>query len=48
MKCYLKWVFDAFEIIKKIEEERNHLDGYKVESNSSVTSNQGFAEVRAK
>jgi|TARA_R110002020_G_scaffold102076_2_gene239961 hypothetical protein len=41
-------IFDAFEIIKKIEEERNHLDGYKVESNSSVTSNQGFAEVRAK
>ena len=41
-------IFDAFEILKRIEEERANLEGYNVTTNSSLTSNQGFAEVRAK
>ncbi len=39
-------IFDAFDIVKRIEEERNNIDGYVVSPSSSTT--QGFAEGRAK
>lgn len=38
-------IFDAFEILKRIEDEKNILDG--VETTHAVT-NKGFAESRAK
>lgn len=39
-------IFDAFEILKRIEEERQALDG--VEVKSKTDSKQGFAERRSK
>lgn len=39
-------IFDAFEILKRIEEEREALDGSKI--NSKVDTKQGFAERRSK
>ena len=39
-------IFDAFDILKRIEEERENLEGYTVSLNS--TSSHGFAEERAK
>ncbi len=38
--------FDAFEILKRIEEEREALDGGQI--NSKVDTKQGFAERRSK
>ncbi len=39
-------IFDAFEILKRIEEEREALDGGQI--NSKVDTKQGFAERRSK
>ena len=39
-------IFDAFDIIKRIEEERESLEGYTLTVNSNTP--QGFAEGRAK
>ena len=37
-------IFDAFEILKRIEEERDKLDGIETKNNLS----KGFAESRSK
>ena len=39
-------IMDAFEIVKKIEEERNLLEGITVENKNSTP--KGFAESRSK
>ena len=39
-------IFDAFEILKKIEEEKEVLEGTNV--NTKVDTKQGFAERRSK
>tara|TARA_Y100000310_G_scaffold116652_1_gene115360 strand:- start:5625 stop:5909 length:285 start_codon:yes stop_codon:yes gene_type:complete len=39
-------IFDAFDIVKRIEDERENLEGYSLTANS--TTSQGFAEGRAK
>jgi len=39
-------IFDAFEILQRIEEERSILDGE--EPTKAVNTNQGFAERRSK
>lgn len=38
-------IFDAFEILKRIEDEKNILEGVE---NNVTHSNRGFAESRAK
>jgi hypothetical protein len=38
-------IMDAFEILKRIEEENNIIDGVV---NNQVNTNRGFAESRAK
>jgi hypothetical protein len=38
-------IFDAFEILKRIEDEQNILDGVE---KTIVQTNKGFAESRAK
>lgn len=40
-------IFDAFEILSKIEEERERLTG-EVSSSSNINTNRGFAERRSK
>lgn len=40
-------IFDAFEILSKIEEERERLTG-ESPSSSSINTNTGFAERRSK
>jgi hypothetical protein len=40
-------IFDAFEILSKIEEERERLTG-EVSSTSNINTNRGFAERRSK
>lgn len=40
-------IFDAFEILSKIEEERERLTG-ELPSSSSINTNTGFAERRSK
>lgn len=39
-------IFDAFEILKRIEEEREALEGNNI--NTKVDTKQGFAERRSK
>lgn len=39
-------IFDAFEILKRVEEEREILEGGT--SNSKIDTKQGFAERRSK
>ncbi len=39
-------IFDAFEILKKIEEEKEVLEG--TNNNTKVDTKQGFAERRSK
>tara|TARA_R110000824_G_scaffold83338_1_gene208601 strand:- start:623 stop:907 length:285 start_codon:yes stop_codon:yes gene_type:complete len=39
-------IFDAFDILKRIEEERENLEGYPLSLNSATS--HGFAEERAK
>jgi hypothetical protein len=39
-------IFDAFEILKRIEEEREALEGNN--TNTKVDTKQGFAERRSK
>ena len=39
-------IFDAFEILKRIEEEREALEGKDI--NTKVDTKQGFAERRSK
>jgi len=39
-------IFDAFEILKRIEEEREAIEG--INTNSKIDTKQGFAERRSK
>ena len=41
-------VFDALEILKRIQEEEGMLDDVKVEASESKSNFKGFAEGRAK
>tara|TARA_Y100001973_G_C5203852_1_gene339879 strand:- start:3773 stop:4048 length:276 start_codon:yes stop_codon:yes gene_type:complete len=39
-------IFDAFEILKRIEEEREAIEG--INTNTKIDTKQGFAERRSK
>jgi hypothetical protein len=41
-------IFDAFEILNRIEEEKAILDGVKKEEITPVNTFKGFAEKRSK